>query len=66
MNNSKHLTNFISVWMVSILTMIFPVVIILSLGRFYKVEEFGNYAVAASFMGTIAVFQTAKTDKCLN
>jgi len=36
--------------------MILPVAIMLSLGRFYKVEEFGNYAVAASFMGTIAVF----------
>jgi len=38
--------------------MILPIVIILSLGRFYKVEEFGNYAVAASFMGTIAIFLT--------
>ena len=38
--------------------MILPIVIILFLGRFYKVEEFGNYAVAASFMGTIAIFLT--------
>nr|WP_320017312.1 oligosaccharide flippase family protein [uncultured Desulfobacter sp.] len=58
MNNPKHLRNFISVWAVSILTMILPIAIILSLGRFYDVEEFGNYAVAASFVGTIAIFLT--------
>jgi len=50
--------NFVSVWMVSTLTMILPIAIILSLGRFYKVEEFGNYAVAASFMSTVAIFLT--------
>lgn len=58
MNNNKHLKNFFSVWIVSILTIILPIVIILSLGRFYEVEEFGNYSVAASFMGTIAIFLT--------
>jgi len=58
MNSAKHFTNFISVWIISILTIILPVVIILSLGRYYKVEDFGNYAVAASFMGTVAIFLT--------
>ena len=38
--------------------MILPVIIMLCLGRFYKVEEFGNYSVAASFMGAMAVFIT--------
>jgi len=38
--------------------MILPIVIILSLGRFYEVEEFGNYSVAASFMGAMAIFLT--------
>jgi O-antigen/teichoic acid export membrane protein len=58
MNNVKHLNNFISVWIVSLLNLILPVVIILCLGRFYEVEEFGNYSVATSFMSAIAVILT--------
>jgi O-antigen/teichoic acid export membrane protein len=38
--------------------MIFPVIIILFLGRFYEVEEFGNYSVAASFMSAMSIFLT--------
>jgi O-antigen/teichoic acid export membrane protein len=58
MNNAKHLHNFISVWIVSLLNLILPIVIILCLGRFYSIEEFGNYSVAASFMSAIAVILT--------
>lgn len=53
-----HLTNFISVNIVSLMNMILPIVVILSLGRFYEVEEFGNYSVAAAFMNAMAVFLT--------
>jgi len=58
LNNQKHFINFISVWIASSLNMILPVIIMLCLGRFYEVEEFGNYSVAASFMGAMAVFLT--------
>ena len=38
--------------------MILPIIIMLCLGRFYEIEEFGNYSVAASFMSAMAVFLT--------
>lgn len=55
-DNQKHFINFISVWLVYVMSMILPVIIMLCLGRFYAVEEFGNYSVAASFMGAMAIF----------
>lgn len=58
MTAPKHLTNFISVWLTQILSMVIPVIIILSLGRFYSVEEFGIYSIATSFMGAFGIFLT--------
>ncbi|MDL1967376.1 MAG: oligosaccharide flippase family protein [Deltaproteobacteria bacterium] len=58
MTDLKHLTNFVSVWLTQILSMAIPVIIILSLGRFYSVEEFGIYSVATSFMGAFGIFLT--------
>ena len=58
MTTTRHLTNFISIWIISLLNMILPIIIILCLGRFYSIEEFGNYSVAASFMSAVAVIVT--------
>ncbi|MFX0203154.1 MAG: oligosaccharide flippase family protein, partial [Candidatus Hodarchaeota archaeon] len=58
MKDSKHLTNFISIWIVQILRMAVPAIIILLLGRFYRVEEFGAYSVATSFMAAFSIFLT--------
>ena len=58
MPSKIHLTNFLSVNITSLIDMILPIVVILSLGRFYKVEEFGNYSVAAAFMSAMAIFLT--------
>lgn len=54
----RPVMNFFSIWMVSVFSLILPIVIMLTLGRTYSIEEFGNYSVAASFMGIISIFLT--------
>jgi O-antigen/teichoic acid export membrane protein len=54
-SRQRYISNYSSVVLVYFISMIIPFLILMMIGRFYPVAEFGRYAIATSFMGTVAI-----------